>query len=434
MDIQYYKDTKHNYLIMKTEFNETNLFQHKMLENNKIKGLLPFSIRNMDESYYLYYEIDSKQSIKNRYDRKKMSYEKLLDFFESLVDTSKNLGDYLLDFCHIVLDSECVFEELASGKFYFIYDPDYEGESDRNFIEILMDYADMEDEKGMQLLYKLLDTTYDNSEIDISFLNSVIAELRNKTGATDLVDDSNLKSMDNYFEEEYIDDEDAMEEDDSRYTEKKIKIKLPIGAHFLMAMLFALVAGALVYLRCAYILTFEENLLDITVFMISVMMSLACFIIQLKKNKKALSGSSKKEKNVNQTQSNVVRDKEQLKKYDEPVFNEGEETALLSYDFGGKTRKLYSTQGTGLSNIDLENLPIVIGKLSTCADIVIHDKSVSRMHAKIFRQHNNEEIWIQDLNSTNGTFINGKRLMPNETAELKEDDEISFGNCEYAYR
>jgi hypothetical protein len=297
-----------------------------------------------------------------------------------------------------------------------------------------MDYADMEDEKGMQLLYKLLDTTYDDSGIDISFLNSVITELRNQSEATDLNDDSNLKSMDNYFEEEYIDDEDAVEEDESRYTEKKIKIKLPIGVHFLMAMLFALVAGALVYLRCAYILTFEENLLDITVFMISVMMSLACFIIQLKKNNKSFRSSSKVDKDENKTQSTLVRDKEQLKKNDRPVFDEGEETVLLSFDFGQKAHKLYSTRATGLSNIDLENLPIVIGKLSTCADIVIHDKSVSRMHAKIFRQHNNEEIWIQDLNSTNGTYINGKRLMPNETAVLKENDEISFGNCEYAYR
>ena len=45
-----------------------------------------------------------------------------------------------------------------------------------------------------------------------------------------------------------------------------------------------------------------------------------------------------------------------------------------------------------------------------------------------------DTLWIQDLNSTNGTYVNGRKLMPNEKVELCEDDEVVFGKCVFAFR
>jgi hypothetical protein len=50
---------------------------------------------------------------------------------------------------------------------------------------------------------------------------------------------------------------------------------------------------------------------------------------------------------------------------------------------------------------------------------------VSRMHAVI---HNNEEgIFISDLQSSNGTFVNRSRLKPYEMVAIKHGDIISLG-------
>lgn len=452
MEIQYYKDAKHNYLIMSTEVSEENLFQYKMLENNRIDGLLPFSLRNMDESYYLYYEIDSKQSLKNRYGRKKMSYERLLNLFEGLSYTAKHLGDYLLDPCHILLSPDGIFEELSTGRFLFIYDPCHEENADQAFVESLMDYVDMEDEKGVKLIYKLLDSFYDGSGIDFTFLESVVAEERKEEKDTFVIDEMPMPKTQGFYDHEYNEDEEPDEKENEKTSEKKIKIKLPIGTHFLLAMLFAIVAAALVYLRYAYVLTYEESLLDIAVFMVSTMMSLTCFLIQIRKNDKAFTKTKKEiddedeesvEEPLSTIKENVIsydvaygKGKETVKKYmdDIAVEDESEETVLLTLDFNGRLHKLYAAEGTNQPNIDLGNLPAVIGKLASCADIIVNDKSVSRMHAKIYRPNNSDDLWIQDLNSTNGTYVNGKRLMPNEEISLKEDDEISFGKCVYAYR
>ncbi len=55
-------------------------------------------------------------------------------------------------------------------------------------------------------------------------------------------------------------------------------------------------------------------------------------------------------------------------------------------------------------------------------DIVLDDPLISRKHCRIFLK--DEKLFVEDLNSTNGTFLNGKRV---KTAELNEEDEIQIG-------
>lgn len=46
------------------------------------------------------------------------------------------------------------------------------------------------------------------------------------------------------------------------------------------------------------------------------------------------------------------------------------------------------------------------------------------MHARIFLK--DEDYYIEDLNSTNGTFKNGVRLKPYEQKKLSKGDEIKL--------
>lgn len=61
--------------------------------------------------------------------------------------------------------------------------------------------------------------------------------------------------------------------------------------------------------------------------------------------------------------------------------------------------------------------------------IQLDDLKASRAHAEI--QLSPEGIRIIDLGSTNGTFINGKKLTPKQARELQHDDEIIFGKSKY---
>ena len=94
--------------------------------------------------------------------------------------------------------------------------------------------------------------------------------------------------------------------------------------------------------------------------------------------------------------------------------------------------KLYSMDRKNKCHIDLGKLPLTVGKLAGAVDIVINESSISRMHAKFSRSGNS--IYITDLNSTNGTFRNGMRLMPNASEIIEPGDEIRLGKLKFIYR
>jgi hypothetical protein len=53
------------------------------------------------------------------------------------------------------------------------------------------------------------------------------------------------------------------------------------------------------------------------------------------------------------------------------------------------------------------------------------EKGVSRRHAKITRR--GSEVFIEDLGSINGTFLNRKKLTPYLPQALKNGDELQLG-------
>lgn len=56
-------------------------------------------------------------------------------------------------------------------------------------------------------------------------------------------------------------------------------------------------------------------------------------------------------------------------------------------------------------------------------DIPISDPEVSRRHARLFLR--DENVFVEDLGSTNGTFLNGERIASPQ--QLRKGDEITFG-------
>ncbi|GAB4421650.1 MAG: FHA domain-containing protein [Anaerolineae bacterium] len=53
------------------------------------------------------------------------------------------------------------------------------------------------------------------------------------------------------------------------------------------------------------------------------------------------------------------------------------------------------------------------------------ERGVSRRHAKLTRQSGT--VMIQDLESANGTFLNGMRLLPHQPRVLRNNDELMLG-------
>ena len=92
--------------------------------------------------------------------------------------------------------------------------------------------------------------------------------------------------------------------------------------------------------------------------------------------------------------------------------------------------RLYTEQGKLIAQLD--NASYILGKKKGEADIILEDASVSRMHARVIKEL--EGFYLEDLNSTNGTYKNGLRMQPYEKRKLEEGDEIKLGKVILFFR
>ena len=90
------------------------------------------------------------------------------------------------------------------------------------------------------------------------------------------------------------------------------------------------------------------------------------------------------------------------------------EYQLVWQDAPGGAVRMYSLEGEDLR----------IGRSSRCDLVVIHPE-VSRFHARLVWKEGT--YWIEDLSSTNGTWLNGQRLEPHKPVALKPGDVIGLG-------
>lgn len=79
----------------------------------------------------------------------------------------------------------------------------------------------------------------------------------------------------------------------------------------------------------------------------------------------------------------------------------------------------------------LTKFPFYVGSLSGYMDHVIPQDTVSRFHAKFIQQ--GKAVLLSDLNSTNGTKVNGRVLNVQEQVPLSNGDRILFADTEYVY-
>ena len=77
--------------------------------------------------------------------------------------------------------------------------------------------------------------------------------------------------------------------------------------------------------------------------------------------------------------------------------------------------------------VELEEKDLIIGRIPECG-ISISVENVSREHARvIFR---NEEYFVEDLGSTNGTYVNGIKIVK---CVLRNSDQINIGGVKILF-
>lgn len=91
----------------------------------------------------------------------------------------------------------------------------------------------------------------------------------------------------------------------------------------------------------------------------------------------------------------------------------------------------------GFKFLQVANLPplehsatLLVGRLPEC-QILVEEPSVSKRHAVLRWDAEQRHCYLEDLDSTNGTFVNARQI--HEEVLLSDGDSISFGDSPFLF-
>lgn len=421
LETKYYKDYRHNYLIIRDNgCLQNNVYQCKMITENRIKGLLPCQERFINGDILLYYEITSKQSVFSIYENKSIGREQLYNFFVQLKIVNDMLQKYLLDGNGIVLLPEYIFQNLETSEYSFLYYPEPEEDSFSQLMEFFIARVDNEDMKAVELVYKIADLIHSEQFV----LDEVLKWFQEDTYLCVEEEKSEYQFKGEEPAQQLLPDKEEQEEteDVGNNIKRKNYRLLPVAGAGILGIVM------LCYIMVSYELSYQEEIylmLGLAGSGLLIVGSLIYFFYSKFMERLPKGETSKEEK------SNIYSYRDSYEEFAMESKVDAGNTIFIPWTENCEN-KLYSTNKKFRCHIDLGKLPLTVGKLAGAVDMVIDESSISRMHAKFSRKGN--EIHITDLNSTNGTFRNGVRLSPNASEIIEPGDEIRLGKLKFIYR
>jgi len=129
--------------------------------------------------------------------------------------------------------------------------------------------------------------------------------------------------------------------------------------------------------------------------------------------------------------------KDMREEIEEEVFSRSSRMTESLSDIGsGGTVLLGTTEASYLKQVRtgekfyLKSDEVSVGKRQ-CTIQISDNPAVSREHAKLIRVH--DDIYLVDLQATNGTKVNGTKIRPGEQVRLCDEDLLEFANEKFIF-
>lgn len=466
---------------------ETDGYSLRMMEKRSFTGLMPVEILSLNGESYCCYDVSGAVSLENRCKAFRPGGDDIDSLFEGYAAVCSELEDYLMDASGILMEPGYVFYDMGRECYRFVLDPSGGGGGSGELLTFLTDRVDPKDDAAVSFVYGLCEMSM--ADEHFSLLPAVESMNRRRISGegvtfSDAVPVNNKDSLfglgfdiPDYDEEP----ETGIEQNSEKAISRIYLISAVVG-------ILGLVGAAFLYL------TFEMEMdeLCVTAACAAVMFAVTLYSLKMiSEEKKAVSRRNKKgsekskhiqenkdelpdtaldtggdevspektmEDQTDQTETENAetgtededeiqsssRLKELLMRQQAPEPSQPsperdyykdyameERTVLFTDNKPPEEYTLYSLDGTS-PPISLDKLPAIAGKIQGLSDIVLSDASVSRLHARFDKEDG--MVTVTDLDSTNGTFVNGRRLKANETSFLRSGDELRLGILDFCMR
>ena len=456
MRAEYKRDMNHNYLILygEDEIN-TDSYQVRMLVGNVIPSLLKCRIQGMDGRFLVYFDITSKQALSVLYEEKKMGVEDLRLIFGGFVKAMEDAAEYLMNPGQFIISPEYIYTDIEKQEIYFCMMPGYEKDIKEQFqflTEYILPKIDHQDQDAVILGYGVYKRAMEDS-FHLEHIKEELYKTQGQQGTTTTKpeqmkteSEQRQESEDFNPEEEGFWENEEINQEFVRDGEKSKRLSLPqkTGVIVLAAILLCGIAAITLMGYLPYLET--GTILGIIIVLVACVM-LFVYVSKIKKKPGALRQGREEERDkpkgitgkvpTDQTDQSQNTIKSVVKSTNKPVVKSSQlhadygETVVLSAGAVSGPASLVSKEPGELATIYINEDLTVIGKLETACDAVISLPTVSRIHAKIRKKE--DAYYLTDMNSRNGTAVNGRLLLPDEEYRLEPEDEVDFAQARYIF-
>lgn len=421
-EVEYKREMNRNYMVIHPEPGGGDKYTIRMLSGNQVPGLLLFHEKWINGDNWYYYDITSRQPLGRILDCRNLKVSELKIFLESLIFAFRQIERFLLDESQICLEPDLIYTEPETFRCALTLIPGQYGDftkAFRNLSQYLLDHVNQNDGEAVVMAFSVFkECQKENFGID---------DIEKCLGKDLKPEPVSVKERIQIREEESVDFMPPEETEPEPIPNKEGQDLFAVGMLILLIIVplgVFLRSGVNGIFRWKWYLAGAELL-------IAVMFAVYC--------------TRKKNVEVHEENMDIEVHRESWEEYlrnsenfefddrgtDREDMQEEMQTELLTVHSGSlQCRTLVSIDGN--LEIPIPYFPFLIGKNESLADYCLNEPGVSRLHVKL--EEDTGHYYVTDLNSTNGTRVDGRLLNANETCELIVGSELSIAAGRFFFR
>jgi len=413
-----------------------------MFAHNDIPAFVPVSFKSLNLENYFCYNMNGLIPINQSFEMNKLTTDRIEAFLRSIIKAAKSMEEFLLPFDRLITDEAYIYESLGKkDEFHWIYGIESGSCTFTRLFERLLDRVDYKDDSAVKMIYSLYQAAKESEGMQGVSTGGSLQRIREK--AEEILSAPHM-SLDMRARE-------IIRAENERNSIKRLKgIEAGTGDKACSKEIEGADSMARRYRAEAESRKSRSQRVDIEDIP-KAKLSLFKQRQNEEKSDKTMFVKSKLKKVWDYLNSDIGSKPEKLvdlqtvgenelsynvREVKQPKIeasdNAGEATTLLTGAMISNGIYCLKPEDTNEDNILLTEFPFFIGKSGDKTHHTIEDSTVSRFHARIDREE--EELWLTDLNSTNGTFLNGIRLMPFGRMRVNKGDSIVISRKRYEFK
>ncbi|WOO34512.1 DUF6382 domain-containing protein [Anaerocolumna sp. AGMB13020] len=474
---EFIRDLKSSYMVLKGDDRVQN-YKNKMLSQYSVPGLINIDIKSINNMELYYYDITNFKTLEETYKNRVFHFKDVKELLERIFNAIENGREYFLEQDDFILYPDCLFVKENTDSLKLCYYPGFRD----NIIcqlsilfEYIMNKADYKEESVVLLIYALYkESREDNTtlyrlrdilkeaapkEIKVKKIPPPQQQKENAAEDNILTKDNLLSGID--ILKQSATEENAYQINHNGEYEKQVEVSYYETSTFIMAG--AIVAGAMSFLFVLFrtgVLSDElghPDIIKVTAGL-AVVICLSGYALTkvLDPKKKSTRLITKlvyedikekpediKEKPLRVLQTADGGEHNQTIEVSQILKEENNITTTILSETEDKTEILFTQSSLPChylveknscnpAEIPIEAFPYYVGKDKNRNQLILTEGSVSRLHAVITKRDNT--VFLTDLGSTNGTYVNGQKLEKNQSVPVENSDELAFSREIYLFK